>query len=138
MTARLASCLTAATLLIAAPLAAQSETVDSLAFGRQYSSWFAEGHADSLWSVMDEGMRGRVGSIESIEGMMDRVFEQIGDETEVISESARLTDDGVLEYRRLSEFDAAPERIVLVWGINSEGELTRAEIRPESEALPAN
>lgn len=135
MIRRLLICLPAAVLLLVSPLAAQSS--DSLSLGRKFTQWFIDGHADSLWNAMDDGMRGRVGSIESIEGMMDRVIERIGEETEVVSETVSATSDGLLEYRRLSEFDSAPERIVWIWRTTGDGTLTRAAIRPESEAPPA-
>ncbi len=136
--ARIACGLTAVTLLFAAPVAAQSESPDSLALGRKFTGWFIEGYSDSLWNVMGEGFRERVGGIESIENMMDQIMDQIGDEAEVISESASLRDDGVLEYRRLSEYDLSPERVVWIWRIDGTGEIVGASIRPESQAPPAN
>jgi hypothetical protein len=138
MTPRIACGLTAVSLLFAAPLAAQSESQDSLALGRKFTGWFLDGYSDSLWNVMGEGFRERVGGIESIENMMDQIIDQIGDEAEVVSESAQLREDGVLEYRRLSEYDLGPEPIVWIWRINDEGEIVGASIRPESQAPPAN
>ena len=138
MTPRIACGLTAVTLLFAAPLAAQSESPDSLALGRKFTGWFVDGYADSLWNVMGEGTRGRIGSIENIESMMDQIIDQIGDEAEVVSESAKFRDDGVLVYRRLSEYDLAPEPIVWIWRINDEGKIVGVSIRPESQAPPAN
>ncbi|TDJ55878.1 MAG: hypothetical protein E2O47_03410 [Gemmatimonadetes bacterium] len=138
MTPRIACGLTAVTLLFAAPLAAQSESPDSLALGRKFTGWFVDGYADSLWNVMGEGTRGRIGSIENIESMMDQIIDQIGDEAEVVSESAKFGDDGVLEYRRLSEYDLAPEPIVWIWRINDEGKIVGVRILPESQAPPAN
>ena len=138
MTPRIACGLTAVTLLLAAPLAAQSESSDSLALGRKFTGWFMDGYADSLWNVMGEASRGRVGSMESIENMMDQLTDQIGDETDVVSESIQVRDDGVMEYRRVSQFDLAPEGIVWIWRTNDEGQIVGASIRPESQAPPAN
>ena len=138
MSPRIACGLTAVTLLFAAPLAAQSESADSLELGRKYTGWFLDGESDSLWNVMGEGFRERVGGIEGIENMMDRVIDQVGDETDIVSETARLRDDGVLEYRRVSEFDLAPEPIVWIWRTNDEGQIVGAGIRPESQAPPAD
>jgi hypothetical protein len=138
MLPRIACGLTAVTLLFAAPLAAQSESPDSLALGRKFTGWFFDGHSDSLWNVMGEATRGRVGGIESIENMMDQVLDQIGEEVEVVSESAKARDDSVVVYRRLSEFDLAPERIVWIWRINEAGEIVGVGIRPESQAPPEN
>ncbi len=138
MKARIACGLTAVTLLFAAPLAAQSESPDSLALGRKFTGWFFDGYADSLWNVMGEGTRGRLGGVEHIENMMDQMIERIGDEAEVVSESAQFRDDGVLEYRRLSEFDLAPESIVWIWRTNDEGQIVGMGIRPESQAPPAH
>ncbi len=138
MKSRIACGLTAVTLLFAAPLAAQSESPDSLALGRKFTGWFLDGHADSLWKVMGEDTRGRLGGVEHIENMMDQMIERIGDEAEVVSESAQFRDDGVLEYRRLSEYDLALEPIVWIWRINDEGEIVGVSVRPESQAPPAN
>ena len=138
MSPRIACGLTAVTLLFAAPLAAQSESADSLELGRKFTGWFLDGESDSLWNVMGEGFRERVGGIEGIENMMDQVIDQVGDEMDVVSETARLRDDGVLEYRRVSEFDLAPEPIVWIWRINDEGQIVGAGIRPESQAPPAD
>ena len=137
MKARIACGLTAVTLLFAAPLAAQSESPDSLALGRKFTGWFFDGYADSLWNVMGEATRGRVGGVEHIENMMDQLINQIGYEAEVVSESAKFRDDGVLEYRRLSEYDLAPELIVWIWRINDEGQIVGMSVRPESQAPPA-
>ena len=131
MTLRIACGLTAVTLLFAAPLAAQSESSDSLALGRKFTGWFLDGYADSLWNVMGEATRGRVGGVGHIENMMDQLINQIGDEAEVMSESAKFRDDGVLEYRRRSEFDLAPEPIVWIWRTNDEGQIVGVSIRPE-------
>jgi len=79
-----------------------------------------------------------MGGIEHIESMMDQIIDQIGYEAEVVSESAQVRDDGVLEYRRLSEYDLAPEPIVLIWRINDEGKIVGVSVRPESQAPPAN
>ncbi len=138
MKARIACGLTAVTLLFAVPLAAQSESQDSLALGRKFTGWFFDGYADSLWNVMGEATRGRVGGVGHIENMMDQLLNQIGDEAEVVSESAKLRDDGVLEYRRLSEYDVAPEPIVWIWRTNDEGQIVGMSVRPESQAPPAN
>ena len=138
MSPRIACGLTAVTLLLAAPLAAQSESPDSLALGRKYIGWFFDGHSDSLFNAMVEDTQGRVGGMEGIENMMDQVIDQIGEETAVVSESAKIIDDGVLEYRRLSEFETAPERIVWIWRTNEEGQIVGAGIRPESQAPPAH
>ena len=138
MKARIACGLTAVTLLFAAPLAAQSESPDSLALGRKFTGWFFDGYSDSLWNVMGEDTRGRVGGVGHIENMMDQLLNQIGDEAEVVSESAKLHDDGVLEYRRLSEYDVAPEPIVWIWRTNDEGQIVGMSVRPESQAPPAN
>ena len=138
MSPRIACGLTAVTLLFAAPLAAQSESADSLELGRKYTGWFLDGESDSLWNMMGEGFRDRVGGIEGIENMMDQVIDQVGDETDIVSETARLRDDGVLEYRRVSEFDLAPEPIVWIWRTNDEGQIVGAGIRPESQAPPAD
>ena len=138
MSPRIACGLTAVTLLFAAPLAAQSESPDSLALGRKYTAWFFDGQSDSLWNAMVEDTQGRVGGMEGIENMMDQVIDQIGEETAVVSESAKIIDDGVLEYRRLAEFETAPERIVWIWRTNEEGQIVGAGIRPESQAPPAH
>lgn len=135
MKVRLAGGIAAIVLLTAVPAAAQ-ESPDSLALGRKFTGWFFDGASDSLWSVMDSAMQGRVGSIESIENMMDQVADQIGEEVELVSESSKVRDDGVREYRRLAEFDMAPERVVWIWRINAEGKLVGAQIRPESQAPP--
>ncbi len=132
MKARIACGLTAVTLLFAAPLAAQSESPDSLALGRKFTGWFFDGQSDSLLNAMVETTRERVGGLEGIENMMDQLINQIGYEAEVVSESAKVRDDGVLEYRRLSEFESAPQRFVWIWRTNEEGKIVGAGIRPES------
>ena len=78
MSPRIACGLTAVTLLFAAPLAAQSESPDSLALGRKFTGWFFDGQSDSLLNAMVEATQERVGGLEGIENMMDRVFEQLG------------------------------------------------------------
>jgi len=138
MKSRIAYGLIAVALFFAAPLAAQSESADSLALGRKYTMWFYDGEADSLWAIMDSASKGRVGSQEAIENMMDQLYEQLGEEVAVVSETASLGEDGVLEYRRLAEFDTAPERVVWIWRIGEDGQIVGASIRPESQAPPVD
>jgi hypothetical protein len=138
MASEVAYGLTAVTLLFAAPLVAQTEIPDSLALGRKFTGWMVDGHADSLWNTMDEATRRRIGSLEIIGNMVDHMYEEIGEETAVVSETARLLDDGVWEYRRVSEFDAAPERMVWTWRSGKEGQIVGVSIRDESEPPPAN
>jgi hypothetical protein len=138
MPRRFACGLAAVTLLAAAPLVAQTETPDSLALGRKFTGWMVDGHADSLWNAMDEATRRRIGNFETIEQMVDHMYEEIGEETAVVSETARLLDDGVWEYRRVSEFDGAAERMVWTWRSGTEGQIVGVSIRDESEPAPAN
>ena len=86
---------------------------------------------------MGESFQQRVGNIEGIEGMMDQVINQVGDEVDVVSETAHLREDGVLEYRRVSEFDASDENIVWIWRTDDTGQIVGAGIRPESQVPPA-
>jgi hypothetical protein len=137
MNSRIVCGLTSVCLLFATPLVAQSESSDSLALGRQLTTWFFEGQSDSLWAAMGETFRERIGDVESIENMMDQIYNQAGDEVEVVSESASLNAEGVLEYRRVSEFDAADQNIVWIWRTDDTGKIVGASIRPESQAPPA-
>lgn len=137
MNSRIVCGLASVCLLFAAPLAAQSESPDSLVLGRQFTTWFNAGQSDSLWAAMGDTFRQRVGDIEDIENMMDQIYNRAGDEVEVVSESAHLREDGVLEYRRVSVFDAADENIVWIWRTNDIGKIVGAGIRPESMAPPA-
>ena len=137
MKPRFACGLAAVALLFSAPLAAQ-ESADSLELGRKYTGWFLEGHADSLWSVMIEEFQGEVGNVEAIAAMIDRIYDRIGEESEVVTETAEHREDGTLEYRRLSEFETAPTRVVFIWRTDDQDKIVAASIRPESQAPPAN
>jgi hypothetical protein len=135
MKPRFACGLAAVALLFAAPLAAQ-ESADSLELGRKYTGWFLDGHADSLWSVMIEEFQGEVGNVQAIEDMMDRIYDRIGEESEVVTETAKRREDGLMEYRRTSEFESAPERVVFIWRTDAQDKIVGASIRPASQAPP--
>ena len=55
MTSHIACAVFAVASLFAVPLAAQSESPDSLALDRKFTGWFLDGYSDSLWNMIGEG-----------------------------------------------------------------------------------
>jgi len=104
--------------------------------GRQLTTWFYDGEADSLWAAMTDSFRERVGTAESLRDMMAMVATQAGMETDVVSENVYQHQSGAHEYRRIAAFDASTENIVVLWRVDDDGMIVSAGMRPESMAPP--
>ncbi len=123
---------------LAAPASAQSAPAtrdDSLALGRKYVQWVYENQVDSLWSRLDERLRGMIGTKESLAKDNDDLTISFGAETAVVGETAAAS-EGNLVYTREVKFESRPEES-MVWRftIAPDGMIKDAKFRPKG-AMP--
>ncbi len=123
---------------LAAPASAHSAPAprdDSLALGRKYVQWVYENQVDSLWSRLDERLRGMIGTKESLAKDNDDLTISFGAETAVVGETAAAS-EGNLVYTREVKFESRPEES-MVWRftIAPDGMIKDAKFRPKG-AMP--
>lgn len=121
---------------LAAPASAQSAPVtrdDSLALGRTYVRWIYENQVDSLWTRLDERLRGMIGTKESLSKDNDELTISFGVETAVVEETAAAS-EGNLVYTREVKFESRPEES-MVWRftIAPDGMIKDAKFRPKGQ-----
>lgn len=122
---------------IGAPAAAQSSAPvtrdDSLALGRTYVRWIYENQVDSLWTRLDERLRGMIGTKESLSKDNDELTISFGVETAVVEETASAS-EGNLVYTREVKFESRPEES-MVWRftIAPDGMIKDAKFRPKGQ-----
>ncbi len=128
--------LVAALLALPAAAAAQTQSADltadptSLLWGRQFTEWFYDGQADSLFSRFDDEMQKGL-SKEDLIKFRDQVAVQAGAETEVLSEEVKEK-DGFFNYHREIHVANAGETVVVVyWTIDKDKKIAGFFIKPK-------
>jgi hypothetical protein len=126
-----------AAVILGAPAAAQSAPAtrdDSLALGRKYVQWVYENQVDSLWSRIDERLRGMIGSKESLAKDNDELAISFGAETAVVAETVSAR-DGDLVYTREVKFESRPEESrVWTFVIAPDGTIKDGKFQAKAEA----
>src|SRR6478609_7360001 len=130
---------------VAAPLAAQAAPAhvppppkleyDSLAFGRQLTTWFLYAEVDSLWAHSDTSLQSAYGGNKEIWAQQIAEFAvQAGQETALIEERwvQRL---GRRQYWRMMKLTESGEAIALRWVLLPGKKVPGFGINPVS-ALP--
>jgi len=103
---------------------------DSLTLGRQYTALFYAGETDRIWQVFSPEMKKVLGSAEALKEFRDKVIQQTGQETSVLSEHVQPSGSGALIYERLASFSAAPSPWLVQWALESDGTVTGFTIQP--------
>ncbi len=112
-------------------------TLDPLALGRQYTSWFYAGETDRIWPLLSPEMRKLMGSAGGLENFSNSVIQQFGMETKVLAEHTQPTGTGAVIYERIATFSEAPSRVLIQWTVGSDGTVTGLIVRPVSQEMPA-
>lgn len=130
--------------LFAAPLVAQDtipsppkpytpeEEAKYLALGSKYITWFLQGHADSLLSVMSAEMG--EGGVDVIRRQMDVVAERGGTLIKVV-EQKMTRRRGLIQYWWAGSFSEMPnEDIVIRYILDENGKIIGAGLGPRAGA----
>lgn len=135
-----------AALLLVSPLAAQTTTASAatlesspgdaelLERGRRLTGWLLAGQSDSIYAMMTETARTKVGGTAGIEAMSAKLAMALGSETAVLEE--RMTQrNGNRQYWRQSTFDSfLAEPFVFRWIFDGAGLVMGAGLNPLSQA----
>lgn len=119
-------------LAAAAGLACAAETVPDtspMALGQTYTDWFYSGRVGELWGRFTPELQGAFGAEDSLRLYRERTVGELGRETsaprEAVSDAGR-----VRVYARISEFERAPDPMLLEWAIDSAGAISGFVLRP--------
>jgi hypothetical protein len=141
--------------LLAAPAAAQTPAAataattpaprparldyDSLAFGRQVTTWFYAGQLDSLWAHTDSGLKERMGGTkEGWNQPMSQFLERVGSEVSLVEERWILR-NGARQYVRVfnsTEFTQEP--VAIRWVLLPGKMIGGSGMNPLSRMPPAD
>lgn len=125
----------AAALALAGAVPAAAQQADSVAMvrGRQYAQWLYAGQADSLWARFSPQMRAAIPTAEALATFQQRMQQQAGGETEVVSE--RIVDPppvpGTAVYVRSARFSNAPFVVDVTLVMDSVGTIQGLNVRPQ-------
>ena len=110
---------------------------DTLALGRQYTSWFYAGETGRLWQLFSPEMKKLMGSAEGLKKFRATVIQQNGYETKVLAEHTQPIGFGTMIYERIGSFSAAPSPVRMQWAVESDGTVTGFIVQLASEKVPA-
>jgi len=135
-----------AALLLVSPLAAQTRMASAASHasppgdaelierGRRLTGWLLAGRADSIYALMTEKARTKVGGTEGIQAMSAKLAMALGSETAVVEEKMTHR-NGNRQYWRQSTFDAfVAEPFVFRWIFDDAGLVMGAGLNPLSQA----
>ncbi len=132
----------AAALALAGAMPAAAQQADSVAMarGRQYTQWLYGGQADSLWARFGPRMRAAIPTAEALATFQQRIQQQAGAETEVVSE--RILDPpplpGMQVYVRSARFINAPFVVDVTLAMDSAGTIQGLNVRPQPPRAAAS
>lgn len=100
-----------------------------MVLGQTYTDWFYSGRVDELWGRFTPELQGAFGAQDSLRVYRERTVGELGRETgaprEAVSDAGR-----VRVYARVSEFERAPQGMLLEWAIDSAGAISGFVLRP--------
>jgi hypothetical protein len=123
---------------LSAPLAAQAKLPDdSVALGRQWSTWFLTGRADSLASRMSAEVLQAHGGVSGIIDAQAMVAERAGLMKSVMEEKF-VWRNGRRQYWRTMVMSVLPEPFVLRFVMGEDGRIVGVGLGPLSAAPPVD
>lgn len=103
-----------------------------MALGQTYTDWFYSGQVDDLWARFTPELQSAFGARDSLRVYRERTVGELGRETgaprEAVSEAGET-----LVYARVSDFERAPDPMLLEWAIDSSGAISGFVLRPVPE-----
>ena len=121
------------TLLLAAPVFAQTKQIDFLQVGRNYTNLFYDGKSADIWMNLSPEMKKVFGEPDGILGMHLQMKKQFGDEAEAIDEKVMFQGE-VIQYQRLVRFQKDPAAMMVQWSFDRNGVIVGFYVRPVAAA----
>ena len=123
-------------LLIASGSSAAAEDGATLARGRELTAAYLEGDTASVFAKMEPGMQRFVRGADGFAQWSAGALADLGEETEVLSETVR-EDVGFVIYERTSRWSKAAAPWVMRWEIAADGKVAGFAIHPKEDRDPA-
>lgn len=118
-------------LCAAVVLQARAEDKEALELGRKLTEQFYSGQTETLWQRFDSPMREAMTSEESLADFQRQVTNQLGLETEVLSESVSPANQYQV-YLRSAKFERGPGPVIIQWTLTDDQQIAGFFIRPAS------
>ena len=118
-------------LSVAASACAGEALPDSspMVLGQTYTDWFYNGQVDDLWGRFTPELQSAFGAQDSLRVYRERTVGELGRETGAPREA--VSDAGTTQvYARVSDFERAPDPMLLEWAIDSSGAISGFVLRP--------
>lgn len=119
--------------LITVPAAAQDDTARLTEKGRTLTQQFYTGEYEAIAAEFDDQMKTAIGGAEGLGAFHAQLQEQLGSETEVLSERV-TTADAHRIYERSVKFEKFPGTIAITWVFDSEEKVSGFQVRPGQQA----
>ena len=122
--------------LVPAPVHEDGDEAAILELGREHTQLFYDGEVETLWDRLDADMRGAFGSVEAFMGLHEQVWEQLGEEQRIVSESvSRVLEDDV--YVRTARFTKVAMDIDVVWQFTPDRAVKGFSVAPKRSEAPS-
>lgn len=120
---------TAALFCMAISTAVSGADYDPEKRAQELTEAFYSGRTDEVWNAMEVPMQQAMGSQESLHAFYEQVTQQLGGETQLVSEKIVET-QGYHVYQRISQFSKISDQIMTQWALNAEGLVGGFFVRP--------
>lgn len=108
-----------------------------MALGQTYTDWFYSGRVDELWGRFTPELRSAFGTQDSLRVYRERTVGELGRETGAPREAVSETGETQV-YARVSDFERAPDPMLLEWAIDSIGAISGFVLRPAPAGAAAD
>jgi hypothetical protein len=102
-------------------------------YGRQIAEWFFGGQTDSILAHSSPDVLERMGGAQGLLGARDELLARAGSETKVITDKMTKR-KGNPQYWRESDYENAPEPIVLRFVFNAQAQVIGIGMGPLSQS----
>jgi murein DD-endopeptidase MepM/ murein hydrolase activator NlpD len=108
--------------LLLALLLPQDEDEAGLAAGRDLTARFYQRDLDALFDEMSAALRAVFGDVDGFETFRDQIDVQLGEEVEVVKETAQKQ-AGSLVYTRIARFEKQERKFQITWNVGPEEQI---------------
>lgn len=110
---------------------------DSMELGETYMDYVLDYDASSLWDVLTEDARERLGSVGDLRDQMGQIFRRIGSQERVVDQRYWMR-EGKPQYWHTAEFSEMPEPMVFRFVIEPDGSISGLGLNPQSQNPPVD
>ena len=108
--------------VFAAPSGAQMSTDEVKDRGRELVVMWWDADGDALWESMTDGFQAQVGNVDALIQSRDEVFDEFGEESEVLEEIV-LPAGTNMAYWRIVELEQGPEPFIIHLVLQPDGQM---------------